>query len=490
MRTADDRSTEVRVEAVRGLGVIGQRLSADPPPRLVAALEDPADEVRTTAAQSLGHFFRRALVRMLPSLVKSVESARPEVRPAYFHVLKQLQAFGPDGATPEEAVAAPASVLGSRDREVRCQVLWLIGEFGPRARAAIPALVAVLGERDEAGSAGPDERGPSDQDPVAAAAAALARVAGRWTPYGQQREAPPAPTVVAALLELLKSPVAGRRLAAINALGRLRARRRPGATLIALVRDRDPTVRAAALRGLHFDAGRRRFLSLTTIREALEDDSPTIRDAAASALYNAENGIEPLVPALIRHADHDPDRSVRSTCASVLGRFGPPAVTAAVVPMYIEAIDRPGAPRALQRSLIDVLARFGPAARGAVPRIARALRSTEAEAGHVPPPRKLVTENLAPIVMEGPPRSAEKLEAESRARERIDLRQCACAALGQLAPGTPSADDAVSALIEALDDPSEEVEHQAVESLIAFGPGARKSTAALARALLQASEKN
>ena len=313
LRAADDRGAEVRVEAVRGLGVIGHRLSADPPPRLVAALEDPADEVRTAAAQGLGQFFRRALVRMLPSLVRSAEAARPEFRPAYFRVFKQLHPSASDGATPEETVTALASLLGSQDREVHCQVLWLIGEFGPRAQAAIPGLVAVLGERDEAGSAEPGERGPSDQDPVAAAAAALARVAGRWTPYGQPREAPAAPTVVAALLGLLKSPVAGRRLAAVNALGAFERDDVLGATLIALVRDRDASVRAAALRGLHFDAGRRRFLSLTTIREALEDDSPTLRDAAASALYNAENGIEPMVPALIRHADHDPDRSVRHT---------------------------------------------------------------------------------------------------------------------------------------------------------------------------------
>ncbi len=64
---ARDPDAGVRLSGVRGLGVIGQRLSDDPPPRLVAALEDPSEVVRAAAAQSLA-LFPRGLIRLLPAL--------------------------------------------------------------------------------------------------------------------------------------------------------------------------------------------------------------------------------------------------------------------------------------------------------------------------------------------------------------------------------------------------------------------------------------
>ena len=93
------------------------------------------------------------------------------------------------------------------------------------------------------------------------------------------------------------------------------------------------------------------------LRDALEDDSSEVRAAAASAVDATAPGKEPIVPALIRHADHDPDRSVREMCANALSQLAPPAVTASVVPMYIEAIDRREAPAMLRGNLIGVLTR-------------------------------------------------------------------------------------------------------------------------------------
>src|SRR6185312_5580961 len=168
--------------------------------------------------------------------------------------------------------------------------------------------------------------------------------------------------------------------------------------------------------------------------------------------------------------------------ANVLGALRPPAVTAAVVPRYIGAIERPEAPALLRGSLIAALMHFGAEARGAVPAIVRALRSAEERAGGEIPPRLPLGLGVAPL----PP--AQQI-AELDARWRVVLRRDAAGALGRLAPGTPSAGEAISVLAAALDDPSDDVKQQAIEALVAFGPAARSSSDALIRALRRAREK-
>ncbi len=363
---AGDRDAEVRLAAVRGLSMLDSPLTDEPQPCLLAALEDESEDVRIAAAMGLGQLSRRGLIRLLPSLVRSLEAARPEVRPAYLEVLKHMRPSGYSQDPARDMVLALIAALGSRDREVRCQILSSLGEFGPDAREAIPAMLAVLDETDE-GKPVDRPAVPSASDPVAAAATALARVAGMTMQYG-----PDGPTKVAAaaeavppLLKLLESPVAGRRSATVNALRAFEHNDALNAALITSCRDHDATVRAAAVSGLWSGEPRFRSRALEAIRHALEDDSPKVRAAAATALFSVETGVEPMVPAIIQHADHDPDRSVRDACASAVSALGPPAVTAAVVPMYIEALGRPGAPVMLRANLLEVLTRFGPAARGA-----------------------------------------------------------------------------------------------------------------------------
>ncbi len=184
---------------------------------------------------------------------------------------------------------------------------------------------------------------------------------------------------------------------------------------------------------------------------------------------------------MLRHAEDDPDRSVRDACAWTLGSLGPPAVTAAVVPLYIAAIDRAGAPPLLRGELIDSLARFGPDARGAVPAIVRVLRSAEADRRRDAKPPGLVrqADTAAGI---------EERRAFRDAVDRIAERRSAATALGVLAPGTPSAGDAVSALATALIDPDSTVNQEAVKALLAFGPAAKAACPALLRAIGLAAE--
>ncbi len=146
---AGDRDAEVRLAAVRGLGMLDNPFTDDPPPCLLAALEDESEDVRIAAAMGLGQLSRRGLIRLLPSLVQSLEAARPRSARPTSSVLKHMRPSGYSQDPARDMVLALIAALGSRDRDVRCQILSSLGEFGPDAREAIPAMLAVLEETGE-----------------------------------------------------------------------------------------------------------------------------------------------------------------------------------------------------------------------------------------------------------------------------------------------------------------------------------------------------
>ena len=131
-----------------------------------------------------------------------------------------------------------------------------------------------------------------------------------------------------------------------------------------------------------------------------------------------------------------------------------PAVTAVVVPQYIEVIDSPEAPNWLRKNLIDALRPFGPAARGAIPALIRVLQ-TPAGKDDRPDP------------------------ARSR-RARYLRGSAASAAAGAAAPGTAFATDAIAALTHELDQGRG---ISAAGALGEFGPAARTAAPALLRSL-------
>ena len=370
-RKADDADADVRAAAMQGLAALARRASEAPPPRVIAALEDPAEAVRTAAVRGLGPF-HTAMGRMLPDLIVAMEKARPECRAAYLGVLRRVRIAEVPKELAGELVSALILALGIRDGEVRCQAAEMLGELGPDAREAIPALRAVVDHPGMPGLPGAANEGFSQyRDPAIAASQALRRVAGDQSRARPSGRAPSAPEVVAALIKLLGDPAAGRRLSAVYSLTSFEADDAVVGAFIGASRDRDESVRVAALQALQGRGARLRSRSLETIRAAMEDPAARVRYAAADALIDFGVGVEPMVPALIRHAEHDPDLTVRDTVARALGSLGPSAVSPAVVPMYLEAIESPGASATLRENLVGVLADFGPAARVAVPAIVR-----------------------------------------------------------------------------------------------------------------------
>ncbi len=199
----------------------------------------------------------------------------------------------------------------------------------------------------------------------------------------------------------------------------------------------------------------------------------------------------------------------------------PPAVSAAIAPAVIAALRIP-APSA-QASLVNLLGRLKPDPAATVPVLLAVMRDpTEsgAAAGGAPEPRVAETvvspahvaaralSEVAPgtpqageamaalveVVRSGPPRlrrsAADALGAFGPAAVSavpilINLLEQAVAdeaavpaggaairALRQIAPGTPAADEALAAVIEALRSPAAWIRQQALETLPAFGPAA------------------
>ena len=208
-----DPDPVVRAQVLHALGKIGPRAADDPPPAVVAALEDTDPSVRKQVVNTLGSYVR-GLHRLVPALFHFVEGDGPAVRANYLEVLAHLRphADPPQPASFElEDVPTLIVALGSRDQAVRCVAASDLGEFGPAAISAVPALIEILRvslhSPVEAGTPAWPAWVPPDVAEVAA------RALGRVAPAAPSMEA------ISALREALRSSCAAPREAAALALG-------------------------------------------------------------------------------------------------------------------------------------------------------------------------------------------------------------------------------------------------------------------------------
>ncbi len=373
INAAGDPDAGVRLSALRGLGAIGPSVSDDPPPILIAAIEDASDQIRAAAAYAIVQY-RRGLFRLIPALVQSMESAGPEARARYVEILGAIRP--PQFSA--EAVPSLVAALDSSDGEVRFLAASSLATFKKDARSAIPALIKCLADRRDTRPAALGASQPSSNDPVVAAAETLGQVA---PPTEKACE------VISALAKVLKSGSARQRAVAATALGQFPieafAHMGPGrrgevhadpvqlAALTEAVGDADAPVRVASLRALH-DVGMKTVFEASpelnaALATAMEDQSPAVRTQAAGAIAHSGLVIDRLFPAVVRHAAHDPDKEVREMCAAVVSLDSGPVparVTAAMIPVLIEALA--SREQQLRQSACHSLARFGPKAAGAI----------------------------------------------------------------------------------------------------------------------------
>jgi len=245
-----DLDERVRWRAVDALGKIGPR--ADSVELLAALVRETACPGRGLAAEQLGRVGGAAHAAV-PDLIEATSDARPDVR---WRAVWALGQIGPDAAP-----AVPALRTALADADVRWRAAEALGEIGPTAAAAVPDLVPLL------------------EDP---SSNVRWRVATALGAIGVRRAAPP---LAAAACDLAENV----RLAAVSSLVDLRADRSlVEPVLLAALRDPDTRVRRQAVRGV----GRLDWVSPAAWR-----------------------GLEA--------ARLDPDESVREKAGQVLARMGP-----------------------------------------------------------------------------------------------------------------------------------------------------------------------
>jgi len=243
----NDRDPEIRAASAWALGVLGA--AAEPSvPGLAHALRDEQEPVRTAAANALGSLGARSR-SAASALFAALDDPWANVRAAAARALASLELTA-------ESVPSLAKALGSPDAYVRAFAAWSLGNLGPAAREAVPALVEALGPDNTAN----------------VVAAALARIG------------PAASEAVPALVADLRGPDSGRRWRAARTLGRIGPPAESAVTeLVAALRDPNEAVRAHAARALG-RIGPGAKPAAADLQRATGDSDPGVRAEARQAL--------------------------------------------------------------------------------------------------------------------------------------------------------------------------------------------------------------
>ena len=156
-RSLSDPQAEVRVEAVRALGLIDDDAVPD---RLIGCLKDPEVRVRQMAADALARWHSPAVAKRLAASLRSPDLRRPagEVLERMGEVAAEALADVAVGSDPDAAAAAGALIdrivgtdpfidgLSSIDPDERLRSVRILGAVG--GPAASEALLAALTDPD------------------------------------------------------------------------------------------------------------------------------------------------------------------------------------------------------------------------------------------------------------------------------------------------------------------------------------------------------
>jgi len=356
-------SAAIRALALECLGHMGE--AARPAvPAMVALIGDPDAKVRRQVIEAVGEI-RPGPEVVLPLLVQVLKDADPAAR------LRALNALADQG---EEAV--PKLVEALKDEEAAYWACLVISEIGPPAKAAVPALVGLLGSED----------------------LSLRREAMLALAEIGEAAAPAVPELVKSLdCPVNNTPATY----ALGAIGQLPAEAE--AKIAQNADGADPilaAVSAWALARTKPDDAARMQKAVRLLVARLMGDDPKVRAAAAQALLDLQPAPEiarPIWEAAIENAEEEKvvaaldamaglgaavvprlidaleNEKTRPYVAYVLGKIGPAAKDAAEPLAGLISDPNPQA----RREVLFALARIGPGAGVAVPKLIEALPKAE-----------------------------------------------------------------------------------------------------------------
>ncbi len=479
-----DKAPTVRAHAAYALGKIGPE-ARDAAPALAKAISDSDYHVQRMAIKALEQIRPDPNV-VVEALGKELADEDPSVRVAALHALteygdaavgvlsKALEsektrywaalALGELGPKAKSAVESLAGALADKNPEVRLEVLIALARIGPDAAAAVPAIASHLNDPDSSvkhaagyalGSIGP------------AAASAADALRKEMNSEGHE--------------DHLEQCVCCWALARIEPDNK-QAREHAIKSLLENVKDENPRVQSAVLRGL-MDLGAPPDELVPALAYVIANgQEPAVGEALGALSTMGDTALPVLADALKRP-------EARGRAAMLIGYLGPKA--GAIVPELATALadknpqvrrevlfalaaigaDAAPAADAIQKSLDDpevdnravaayALGRIGPAARAALPKLQAELTSPESLVRvasayalvHVAPDNQDVVRAALPVLVQGlrnPKAAARRGAAEGLARVGKPARR---AAEGALRAATHDPDASVrKAALEALE---------------------------------------
>jgi HEAT repeat protein len=286
--------------------------------------------------------------------------------------------------------------------------------------------------------------------------------------------------------------------------------------LAAKLDDRESTVRAALIQAITM--GTRGTEPPEILAKCMKDESADVRAATAAGLMGC-TGLDSWVPDLLRLAEHDPDETVREHCLRTLGSAAkPPAITAAAVPDLIPGLK--SKMPVIRRTIGSILGDLGADAVPAVPDLIGVLSEpldpnvvpvigpagpfdpgcqAAQSLGKIGPGSVMeqkVIKALTDVIQSGPvsrrgwaatalshfgPAARDSIPAliqlakDAFTDDTFERASSAALALSKIAPDTPLAEEAISAVIPILDSRSWLARDMAAEALGRFGPKAQKA---------------
>ena len=283
--------------------------------------------------------------------------------------------------------------------EKRRKAAWLLGQLGPAAQPALPALMRALESPGGVNIAVADALGVLGPVATPAIPALIQALRGEAysAAFALTRIAPDSPEVARALLDNLADQGQHQRDQTVFALLKMKMdKARLEAVLVGTAEeDPDSRVRSACAAGLHHlgaESPRARQIVAawrkeTSASSALDTHRATVGElieivrhphtpaAETEALMQLQrigpSAVE-AVPVLLAVLDQG-EEGYRSSAAMALGAMGPAA--RAAVPALIHALGSDD--RYTYTSAADALGKIGPAARAAVPDLQQALRDPD-----------------------------------------------------------------------------------------------------------------
>jgi HEAT repeat protein len=369
---------------------------------LLVALQDRDNLIRVQVPEALarldGKTRRRAVAILLNQL-------RQPGRPSQLLATNGLAYFDPEAA---EAFTILADRLKGNDLPERIADLFMLGQLGPLARPAVPAIVQAMTSRDA--MADVVLLWPLKCfDPAADILRGRNRFkiiesgAGHWHPsnlyfsnlcfYGAATLELIGPEAERQALEILKGMVRGedrpQRLAAIDAIGvmGLFGRKATASALIPIlleIAEREKSERERADQTWDKDQGHHRLMSAlqfvcdgddprfgAALIRMMDSPDPQKRYEAALNLTFIDPPVLLAVPGLIRRLK-DKSQPIRYHSAEALGRYTGPEREAAI-PALLEALD--DGDEGVRIQVAKALAHFHTGADRAVPILVLLLRS-------------------------------------------------------------------------------------------------------------------